>query len=138
VPETRSKNPPVAQTKRSLFRREGEPWRIEFAGAVCELRDSAGLRQVAYLLGRPGVRVPATELIAQTTGSVEEGTHAEPVDAHRVAERARVRVAHAIHHALDRIAVHHTELNEHLRATIRTGTSCVYLPDPRRTLRWDL
>ena len=29
-------------------------------------------------------------------------------------------------------------LNEQLRATIKTGSHCAYLPDPRLSLPWDL
>jgi hypothetical protein len=55
----------------------------------------------------------------------------------RAHERARVRVAHAIRHALERLATHNAVLNEHLRATIKTGKYCVYRPDPRRVVRWN-
>jgi hypothetical protein len=36
------------------------------------------------------------------------------------------------------MALHHVELSEHLRATIRTGTYCAYLPDPRRPVEWEM
>jgi hypothetical protein len=49
---------------RPVFRREGEYWTIAFAGATCRLRNSAGLRHLAYLLARPGERVAAVELVA--------------------------------------------------------------------------
>ena len=39
---------------RGLFRLEGEYWTIAFGSEVCRLRDSAGLRYLAVLLGRPG------------------------------------------------------------------------------------
>jgi Mg-chelatase subunit ChlD len=53
----------------------------------------------------------------------------------RVPETDRVRVTHTIRRALARIAEHHAVLNEHLRATIKTGASCAYLPDPRLSRR---
>ncbi len=112
-----------------VFRREGECWTIAFAGTVCRLRDSAGVRHVAYLLGRPGERVPVMELVDSQPAKT---------DVTRQIERARVRVTHAIKNALQRIAVHHAELNIHLRATIKTGTSCAYLPDPRLSVDWKL
>lgn len=37
---------------------------------------------------------------------------------------------------LGRIAEHHPELGEHLSRTIRTGTYCAYLPDPRALAGW--
>ena len=51
-------------------------------------------------------------------------------------ERARSAVTRAMRHALGRIRKHHTALGEHLDRTIRTGTYCVYLPDPRVPVVW--
>lgn len=120
------------------FRREGEYWTIAFAGAVCRLRDSAGLRHVAYLLARPGERIAATELVTGTAALTPATEEHDRLDPRSASERARVRVTRAIHHALARIARHHAALNEHLCATIKTGTRCAYLPDPRLPIRWRL
>ena len=46
-------------------------------------------------------------------------------------ERARAGVTRAIRQAITRIADHHPHLGEHLSRTIRTGTYCAYMPDPR-------
>ena len=46
-------------------------------------------------------------------------------------ERARVSVTRAVRHAIDRVGEHHPQLAEHLDRTIRTGTYCAYVPDPR-------
>ncbi len=46
-------------------------------------------------------------------------------------ERARVGVTRGVRQAITRIAEHHPELGGHLSRTIRTGTYCAYLPDPR-------
>jgi hypothetical protein len=51
-------------------------------------------------------------------------------------ERARPAVTRAVRQAMTRIAEHHPELGEHLGRTIRTGTYCAYLPDPRALARW--
>lgn len=51
-------------------------------------------------------------------------------------ERARVAVTRAIRQAMARIGEHHPPLGEHLSRTIRTGTYCAYLPDPRAPARW--
>lgn len=56
--------------------------------------------------------------------------------AHRVVERARIKVSRAIALAIRRIGSYHPELAAHLRATIRTGAFCIYLPDPRLPIRW--
>jgi hypothetical protein len=54
------------------------------------------------------------------------------------AERARVNVTRAIRAALGRIAEHSPALGRHLEATVRTGTFCSYVPDPRLPLTWQL
>jgi tetratricopeptide (TPR) repeat protein len=51
-------------------------------------------------------------------------------------ERARVAVTRAIRQAIARIGEHHPQLGEHLGRTIRTGTYCAYLPDPRAPAGW--
>jgi len=52
------------------------------------------------------------------------------------AERARVNVTRAIRTQIKRIAELDPELGHELDATVRTGTFCVYAPDPRRPLTW--
>jgi hypothetical protein len=37
---------------------------------------------------------------------------------------------------MERIAGYHPALAEHLERTIRTGTTCSYLPDPRLAATW--
>ncbi len=126
---------PVGQ----VFRREGEYWTIEYAGAVCRLRDAAGLRYLAFLLGRPGERVPATELIAQQGRCAEnDSTPASSPRTTTGRERARVSTTRAIRAALRRLGEHNAALLEHLNATIRTGANCSYTPDPRRAASWQL
>jgi hypothetical protein len=53
-------------------------------------------------------------------------------------ERARSAVTRAMRHALARIRKHHGPLGDHLDRTIRTGTYCVYLPDPRFPMAWKI
>jgi tetratricopeptide (TPR) repeat protein len=53
-------------------------------------------------------------------------------------ERARSGVTRAIRQAIARVAEHHVELGEHLDHAIRTGTYCVYSPDPRAPARWQV
>jgi tetratricopeptide (TPR) repeat protein len=52
------------------------------------------------------------------------------------AERARVNVTRAIKATLDRIEAACPQTAAHLRAAVRTGTFCVYEPDPRLRLSW--
>ena len=51
-------------------------------------------------------------------------------------ERARAGVTRAVRQAMTRIAEHHPQLGEHLSRTIRTGTYCAYVPDPRAPAHW--
>ncbi len=53
-------------------------------------------------------------------------------------ERARSAVTRAVRQALSRIREHHAPLADHLDRTIRTGTCCVYLPDPRLAVAWKI
>lgn len=52
------------------------------------------------------------------------------------AERARTSVTKAIRGAIARIAAEEPMLGDHLRRSVRTGTSCVYTPD--ENLHWHL
>ena len=49
-----------------------------------------------------------------------------------------MNVTRAIRAALRRIDEHEPELGRLLQRTIRTGTSCVYRPDPDAPLRWEV
>jgi tetratricopeptide (TPR) repeat protein len=53
-------------------------------------------------------------------------------------ERARASVTRSLRYALARIAEHHPSLAEHLEQTVRTGTYCSYVPDPRIPIRWQV
>ena len=54
------------------------------------------------------------------------------------AERARASVTRAVRQAMGRIRAQHPPLGAHLERTIRTGTYCSYLPDPRVPVAWKL
>jgi tetratricopeptide (TPR) repeat protein len=51
-------------------------------------------------------------------------------------ERARVSVTKAIRSAIHHLRVELPELERHLTATVRTGSRCIYQPDPRAPQRW--
>jgi len=51
-------------------------------------------------------------------------------------ERARAGVTRALRQAIAGLGEHHPELGEHLDRTVRTGTYCAYLPDPRAPAGW--
>lgn len=134
----------------SLFRREGEYWTIAYHGTVIRLRDQKGLRYLAYLLQRPGQRVTAGDLMTaaypapsrRTSGArgersgngsqkPEAGDQKPPSDEH-----LRLAVTKRIKAAVARIHEHHPALGYHLSTAIKTGHSCIYLPDPERPVAW--
>jgi hypothetical protein len=53
------------------------------------------------------------------------------------AERARVSVTRAIRASMGHIGDYSPALGAHLDATIRTGTYCAYVPDPRAPINWE-
>ncbi len=53
-------------------------------------------------------------------------------------ERARASVTRAIRQAMARIREHHPALADHLERTIRTGSYCAYVPDPRAPVSWNV
>ncbi|MFV2113562.1 AAA family ATPase [Micromonospora sp. LOL_025] len=50
------------------FRRDGPVWQLTYAGVVVHLPDAKGLRDLHVLLSRPGVDVPAVELLDPAAG----------------------------------------------------------------------
>jgi hypothetical protein len=59
------------------------------------------------------------------------GLHGRDRRAASTSERARVSVTRAVRHGMTRVGEQHPELGEHLGRTIRTGTYCAYVPEPR-------
>jgi hypothetical protein len=125
-----------------VFQREGEFWTVIYEGAVCHFRDTRGFEFLAQLLRRPGERVTAVELIAAGASERSAARCDDPDAASHPehdsseSERARVNVTRAIKAALRRIAERDASLAAHLRATIKTGSACCYLPDPRVPIQW--
>ena len=139
----------------SLFRREGEYWTIRHRGSECHLRDSKGVRYLAFLLRNAGRECHALEVAVEGSpdataspgGAPDDlGMHAD--DAREVglgerdrpaasaAERARQNVARSVKMVLDRLGESSPDLASHLHRTIRTGTFCSYMPDPGAHIRW--
>lgn len=52
-------------------------------------------------------------------------------------ERARFSVTKAVKKTIDKIQMHHPSLGEHLATTVKTGTYCSYMPDPRVPISWE-
>ncbi len=111
-------------TERAALVREGEVWTIEFGGVVQHVRGLRGLAYLSRLLARPGYAIDARAIEGRDDSSAAS------------AERARVNVTRAIQAAISHLGPIHPSLAAHLRATVRTGKACVYLPDPRIPIRW--
>lgn len=133
--ELRPKHSHPADGGSHAFRLEGEYWTIVYDDVVCRLRDTAGLRYLAYLLRRPSEKVAAVEL-AHAAGPPSARTARLGLAAKRQTELARVKTTRAIRTAMQHIGTHNAPLIEHLRATIRTGAFCSYTPDPRLPVEW--
>ncbi|MFD6069870.1 MULTISPECIES: ATP-binding protein [Amycolatopsis] len=63
--ETRAQAAPRAE-----FRRDDAVWTLHFDGVTTRLPDSKGLRDLHFLLGRPGSEVPAVRLLDPEGGEV--------------------------------------------------------------------
>jgi tetratricopeptide (TPR) repeat protein len=114
----------------ATLRRIGDLWTIEHAQRTLHLSDGRGVRFLARLLARPGEKLHSLDLVAAVDGGGRDraaGSHGE---------RARVNVTRAIRTTLKRIAGYDAALGHELQRTIRTGTFCVYNPDPQRPLTW--
>ena len=55
-----------------------------------------------------------------------------------MAGRARVNVTRRIAAALEKMAAVHPAATHYLETTVRTGTACVFLPDPRFPVDWTI
>ena len=115
---------PALLTGVGELRRDGDLWRIAFGSATFALPDSKGIRQLAELLAHPGREFDAVDL-----ASLVSGPAAAEGDA---GSRARVNVTRTIHDAVRKISRHSSAFGLYLRATIRTGERCSYVPDPAR------
>jgi len=82
-----SGHPAIAASGEAVLRRSGDLWLARFAGVQVPLRDQKGIRDLAVLLGRPGVEVAAVDL----AGVPAEGDAGEVLDvAARTAYRRRL------------------------------------------------
>src|SRR5262245_57033146 len=108
-----------------VFRREGDYWTITCDGTTVRLRDAVGIHYLARLLAHPNQPFAVEELLAAVRGT----RATDP-------ERARSAVSKRIRDVLRRIAMHHPTLGHRLRAGIKTGASCVFVPDPSDATTW--
>jgi hypothetical protein len=123
-----------------VFRCEGDYWTIIYDGKLLRLRDAKGLRLLAVLLHNPRKRLSALELLANISPPTGEEAQAQTARAQRpddaALERARLTVTKRIKEAIRNIEHHHPSLGLLLRATIRTGATCVCLIPPELGVTW--
>jgi tetratricopeptide (TPR) repeat protein len=109
--------------------------RAAYAARVRELSDELAEAEAHTDLGRADrLRVEIDVLIDQ----IEEATGlgGRPRSFTSSHERARTSVRKAIKRAVDQIDEADPEIGRALRATISTGSTCVYTPDPEAAIRW--
>jgi tetratricopeptide (TPR) repeat protein len=61
--------PAESRAPGNVFRKDGEFWTAAFAGEVCRLKDSLGLRYLVQLLRHPGTEIHVTELLSLAAGT---------------------------------------------------------------------
>ena len=116
--------------------REGEYWTIAYEGSVLRLRDSKGLRCLAYLLYHPGERFAAVDLLGIGESAPPTAGDGSADGGPAGGEAARVLIRKRIKAAVTKVATHNLALGYHLTLSVKTGSSCVYLADPERPLQW--
>jgi hypothetical protein len=124
--------PPVADPP--TFRREGQHWRVSFAGAVASLDSTVGVCHIARLLAEPGRRFRCDELLALEAGEsrpLPVGSAVAATDARSLREyKRRLKdLADEVDAARgagdgEQVAILHQEmerLEAHLGAVLRKG-----------------
>lgn len=111
LPPTAEEPPPeeeAAGPPGNTFRFDGQVWRLTYRGVTVHVPDAKGLHDLHALLGRPGVDVPAADLLfpggGEVAGAVRR-TGADPVldERAKAAYRTRLtRLDEQIDAALDR------------------------------------
>ena len=105
---------------------DGTGWVLLYDGVSCRCADRPGLRHLATLLSQPDKPVSAL-LLEQSCIASERGPCTR-VGLHDARERARACVSDDLAMVIDDLGASHPRLAEHLRATVTTGTFCIYAP----------
>lgn len=109
--------------------------RRAYRARIAELRTVIEAAQTAGAADRAGALQEECDFITQEL-SRALGIGGRARRAGSAAERARVNVTRAVKAAMQRIEEIDPSLAAHLGATVRTGTVCVYTPDPRSPIEW--
>ena len=83
-----------------------------------------------------GVREELAFVAAELSSAVGLGGRDRRVAS--ASERARVNVTRAVRREIRRIADQDASLGQELQTTVRTGTFCLYQPDLRHPVRWEV
>lgn len=109
--------------------------KAEYRGRLDELREDIAEAESWHDPERAArAREELEFLTQQLSGAVGLGGRDRKAAA--ASERARLSVTRAVRAAMDRLRALDPALGAHLDATIRTGTYCAYVPDPRVPVRW--
>jgi predicted ATPase len=109
--------------------------RREYRAPVAELREAIDTAEAWGKADEAGLLREEMDFITHEL-SRALGLGGRPRRAGSIAERARVNVVRAVRSAMLRISAADADFGAHLRATIHTGTVCVYTPDPRVPITW--
>jgi hypothetical protein len=89
---TTGRHEPPGAAAPTRFRRNGSVWELAFADRVAQLPDARGVRDLAYLLSRPGVAISVLEL-ANDAGATPPAARGAPA----LDERARREIRDRLH-----------------------------------------
>ena len=70
--ETKGPGLPSEEPSGNTFRKEGEYWTIGYRGLVIRLRNTKGLRYIAYLLQHPNRQFPVLDVVAPVEGTTKQ------------------------------------------------------------------
>jgi len=119
-----ARHPILDGRAKNAYRRRLEELRDELAEAE-RFHDASRAEQL---------REEIAELATQLATAV--GLGGRDRTARTAAERARAAVTQRLREAIQRIARQQPGLGDHLSTRVRTGTFCVYRPDPERPIMW--
>jgi tetratricopeptide (TPR) repeat protein len=111
------------------------PAKCAYRERLADLRAEVAEAEAMNDLGRVERTRAEMEFIARELAAAV-GLGGRDRQAASAAERARVAVTKGIKRAITLIHASHPGLGEHLTLHVRTGTFCVYLPDPEHPVAW--
>ena len=115
------------------FLLDGRYWTIKYEGSIVRVRDSAGMRCIAHLLlyQDEGLHVRNLARFARVARAGAWGRERDFND-----QQVEMAVVERVKSALELISDFHPALGRHLKASIRTGLFCAYLPEPGQLVSW--